>query len=435
MHGILRRREQEVDIFGDYLSYVRESEPPIHYHRWCYLSLLGASIGRRAYFSFGHFRIFPNLYTMLIGEPAARKSTSIKMAKNLLSASGYTAFAADKTSKEKFLLDLEGVEDETHLASGRAGDKGKLDAVTAETLWGDDGREPREVFVVADEFNEFSGTGNTEFYTTLGNLWDWDNPDAPFTHRLKNSRSVKIFQPTISILSGNTPELFSRAFPPESLGTGFLSRLLLIHGERSGRRITFPPPPDALLGEKLKTFLRRLGGNEFGEIGRSRSAEVLLDDIYQNGQELPDIRFRAYSNRRFSQLLKLCLILAAAKFRVEIDEDDVIQANTILSHAELLMPKALGEFGKSRNSEVANKIMELLERATKPVTTKDIWAQVHKDLNGQRELVELLGGLVQAEKIQMISKPFPGFLPKKLVKKDPIHVDWELITDEERSMI
>ena len=427
------------EIFRNYLQYTEATEPPIIYHRWCYISILSAILARKAHVAHGHFRVFPNLYIMLLGEPAARKSTSIKMAKKLLASTGYDTFSADKTSKEKFLLDLEGITDEQLEPSSASGNSRKssktYDATTAENLWGTDGAEPREVFIVADEFNEFAGAGNTEFYTTLGNLWDWDNESQPFTQRLKNSRSIQIFQPTISILAGNTPELFARAFPPEAIGSGFLSRLLLIHGERSGRKITFPPPPDAVLGESLRKYLAQLQVFSPGELTVSSEAAAMLDSIYQGAEDMNDIRFKAYTNRRFTQLLKLCTIFTCARFRAQIGVAEVLEANTILSHAEVLMPKAMGEFGKSKNSDVANKIMDVLERATKPMTNHEIWKQVHKDLNSIKDLVDLLGGLVQADKIQVLQKPYPGFLPRKTVRKDPAMVDWSFLSAEERNMI
>ena len=427
-------REVKHDIFSNYFNYVSASEPPIVYHRWCYLSCLAATLGRNAYFTHGHFRVFPNLYVMLLGEPAARKSTSIKLAKKLLSASGYSKFSADKTSKEKFLLDLEGLElDETDSNSVK---QAKLEQVTNQSLWGEDAlSEPREVFIVADEFNEFSGVGNLDFFTTLGNLWDWDDTAKPFSQRLKSSRSVSIYQPTISILAGNTPELFARAFPPETIGTGFLSRIILVHGERSGRRVTFPPAPDEALAASLHEYLAALRSEIFSGVECSSEAMAVLHEIYQGATEIADTRFKGYSNRRFTQLLKLCLILTCAQFKRQVDADEVIFANTILSHAEALMPKAMGQFGKGKNSDVANKIMQVLESAVKPMSINELWSYVHKDLGNNKDLVELMSGLTQAGKVQMVSTRHGGFLPRKEVRVDPKFVDWSLLSQEERDML
>ena len=429
------------DIFSTYFQYVADTEPPINYHRWSLISAIATLIGRKAFFEHGHQTIFPNLYVTLIGEPAARKSTSIKIIKRLVRAAGYENFAADKTSKEKFLLDLEGYIDPAELADPKSRWKiepidGKLDPITSSNLWGDaNAGEPKEVYIAADEFSEFTGTGNMEFYTTLGNLWDWHDPEKPFVQRLKNSRSVSIYQPTINILSGTTAELFSRIFPPESIGSGFLSRLLLIYGERSGRSIAFPKQPDAELQRQLIEYFKKILDYNIGEVSLTPGAKTVLTSIYESQVEIQDARFKAYSNRRFTQLLKLCLVLCVAEFKKEIDVKIVTFASTILTHAEFLMPKALGEFGKSKNSDVAYKIMNLLENAEYAVTAKEIWKYVSRDLDSQRSMMELLQGLLLSEKIQ-VANTFGknGYLPRKQVRKDPKYIDWSLLTEEEHHL-
>jgi hypothetical protein len=374
---------------------------------------------------------------MLLGEPAARKSTSIKMVKRVLSSSGYNKFSADKTSKEKFLLDLEGLTEDESDTEGTKKSKKVYNLQTAENLWGgSDSNEPREVFIIADEFNEFAGPGNLDFFTTLGNLWDFDSPEQPFSQRLKNSKSVSICQPTISILSGNTPELFARAFPPESIGSGFLSRLLLIHGERSGRRITKPPPPDELLGGSLSSYLSRLHSIETHRLEVSGAADSLLDSIYQSELGVPDIRFKAYSNRRFNQLYRISIILATAQFSTEVSYENVLQANTILTHAELQMPKALGEFGKGKNSDIANKIMDYIDTASGIITPKELWIQVSTDLNSQKDMMDIVAGLIQAEKLQTIQTSHgSGFLPKKKIREPPKFIDWQFLSKEEKDQV
>ena len=96
-------------LMDKYFSYVVDTEAPLIFHRWTLLSALGAMLGRQYYFPFGHFKIHPNMYLMLIGNPGSRKTTAIGLARKLLARTGYDTFAAQRTSKEKFLLDLEGV--------------------------------------------------------------------------------------------------------------------------------------------------------------------------------------------------------------------------------------------------------------------------------------------------------------------------------------
>jgi hypothetical protein len=370
---------------------------------------------------------------MLLGESAARKSTSIKIAKKVLTKAGYDTIAADKTSKEKFLLDLEGRQDEPE---GGTGAERKYDKILEENLWGDSDnlpKAPREIFIMADEFNEFAGSGNLEFYTTLGNLWDWDDEARPFSQRLKNSRSVAIWQPTINMLGGNTQENYAKAFPPEIIGQGFLSRMLHIYGERNGKKIAFPVEPTDEATAEVITALQTIRGTVAGEAQFTEEAKESLGELYETWQPLEDVRFKSYSNRRFTQLLKLCLSIAAIHESRSITQDVIIESNTILSAAEHLMPRALGEFGKSRNSDVTNKIVEMLGTATRPLTAKDLWAEVYKDLEKISMLGDIMQGLLQAGRVQLVKGR--GWLPMKAVARTLTHIDWNLLTDEERKML
>lgn len=420
------------DFIDLYLQYTKETEPPYIYHRWCAISSIGALLGRNLYIQHGHFRIFPNIYCLLIGDPGARKSTSIKLIKKLLTTSGYHLFAAEKTSKEQFLVDLEGRNFEEEEALQKVG---KYDAVTADDLWGDssENREPKEVFIAADEFNEFIGVNNSDFCTNLGNLWDWDSESKPFDSRLKNSKSVAIWQPTISILGGTTPEKYAEAFPTSIIGGGFLSRMLHIYGEKSGRQYTFPPEPIEAESIKIIKFLQDIRSTVVGKAEISPDASIILDKIYKGWTEIDDPRFKTYSTRRFTQLLKLCLIISASKLSKVIDSVTVERSNTILSAAESLMPRALGEFGKSKNSDVTNKVMEVLNRATKPLTIRDIWQFVYKDLEKIIMLADIMQGLLHAGRVQYVERA--GYLPLKEVTKHQEFIDLKYLTEEERKML
>ncbi len=413
------------NLFEAYLNYVDQTESPVIFHRWSLLSCVGAHLGRQYWFPFGDFRIFPNMYVMLMGDPGTRKSTAIKMAKRMLGETGYDHFSGDRTSKEKFLLDLEGIEDET----GKIRDpKAGMDALFGDDILG----EPKEVFVCADEFNDFVGSGNMEFLSLLGSLWDWDDESRPFKQRLKTTRSVSIFQPTISILSGNTHAGFAEAFPPQSIGQGFLSRLLLVYGESSGRRITFPAKPDPELRSQVVDLLNGIKLNVHGEATITKDARDVLEIIYRNFQGLPDSRFQHYSTRRFTHLLKLCLLTSACRLSPEINKVDVIFANTLLSFVEHRMPQALGEFGKAKHADVAGRLLAVLNSATTPMTQHELWSHVSSDLDGLQELNKLMQNLVGANKVQWVTNKsgLNGYLiKKKQLSNQQLYVDYSLLKE------
>lgn len=366
---------------------------------------------------------------MLIGSPGTKKSSAIKIGAKLLKQAGYTTFAAKKTRQEKFLLDMAEQSEDPATPDGAD--------ILDQNLWGDTAatsildRPPAECFVAADEFNTFIGLGNIDFISILGDLWDYE---GVYDYKLKNSKSVFIPNPTVNILGGNTPTGFAQAFPTDSIGQGFFSRLLLIYGEPSGIKYTFPPPPDIEIQTELIALLHTIRNEIKGEISITEESKGLLDIIYHTWEDLEDIRFEHYSNRRLQHLLKLCLIVTASRLSRVIELEDVVYANTLLTFTEQLMPKALGEFGKARNSAITHKVMIAIDSAKLPISFQAIWKAVHQDLDSRDQLIQILGGLQVAEKIQAVGT---GFLPIKKVREEEKNgtVDWNLLTDEERNLI
>lgn len=408
------------DLFSLYFDFVEDTESPTIYHRWSLIAAVGAALGRKFWMPFGSGRIFPNQYVMLIGNPGARKSAAIKISRRVLSTAGYSTFAAEKTTKEKFLLDLEGADDEPQ--SGKYLPRNSSRTLSANDVlksleFGSNDSDhdgiPREIFITADEFNEFAGSGNLDFLSMLGQLWDWDDESATYKHRFKNSKSISIYQPTISLLSGNTHAGFQLAFPAAAIGQGFLSRLILVYSEPSGRKITFPTVPDERIAVALDSKIHQVMENVQGPATFTPKAKQALDVIYRTWKELEDYRFKSYSTRRQTHLYKLCLIVTAMRVSTEIDLEDVVLANTILSWTEKDMDKALGEYGKSRNAEAVQTIMSALYSSSEPLGYDKLFALVRRDLEDKTKLPEIMSGLQAAGKVQFIEK-IKKFAPVQL---------------------
>lgn len=407
------------DFFQEYLAYTSGGETPAFFNRWAAIGMLGAWMGRQIYCPFGNSHLHTNLYVMLIGNAGTKKSTAIKAAKRLLREAGYSHFSATKISKEKFLLDL---------GTNGDGDEKNLGNILDQALWGEPSEsDTRETWICADEFNEFFANNILEFVSTLGDLWDWEGP--PYENRIKNGQSVIIPNPTINILGGNTPTAFATAFPPEIVGQGFFSRLLVIHAKPTGVKVTWPKQVDEARTAEMVERLQAIKGYHFGEVGYTESAKKLVDKIYKTWKPLADVRFEAYGNRRLTHLLKLSLVHAAARMSKEIDDEDIVRANTVLHHAEHFMGEAFGEFGASKMSAQVHKIMQVLEQEP-GLTTVQLWSHVQTDFDKLDSFVTCLSGIQHAGKLQTHGdKLYPV---KRVIEE--LHtdlVDYKWLTPEE----
>lgn len=412
-----------------FIEFHKNTEAPTIYYRWAAIAGIGAILGRNCWLQHGHTKIYPNQYIMLVGDSGARKSTAVLSVKKLLIGAQYKTISADRTTKEKFLIDLEeGIaksHDPEEVFDVRKNEKKNP---TMRALFGQElSTEPSECLICADEFNSFLGHGNVEFIDLLTNLWSYD---GIYENRIKNGRSVRINNPTLSILGGNTGTGISMAFPLEVIGQGLFSRLVMVYSDPSGRRITFPPPPDPIIYGELVQKLMRIRATIKGELVIEPFAKIALDDIYSNWKDMEDVRFKTYSSRRFTHLLKLCLCVAAGREETTITTDTVIFANTILHYTEYFMPKALGEFGKARNSDVAAKILEIIEKSETPVEIfRDIWPQVRRDLDNRKQLGEILDGLRQAGKIQQVGNEGKLLPVKQVIKWNQPHCKITLLQE------
>ena len=398
-----------------YLKYHKGTEPPTIFHRWCAISMMATILGKNSWIEHGHSKIYPNQYIMLLGESGARKDTAIKAAVKLLRDSGFENIASSKTSKEKFLMDLQhGLDGENDAIDLDEVDKTSVGGLF-ESLGLQDDSAVSEGLIAAGEFNVFIGHGNIEFIDLLTDLWDYH---GVFKQRFKTSKSIRVPNPYINMLIGNTAIGVSMSFPPEVVGQGFFSRLVIVYSDPSGRLVAFPPAPDQDVRIELISRLSELRMTYSGEVSISPEGKNALEEIYLNYVKMEDSRFRSYSARRFTHLLKLCTICAADRLSHFITLQEVITANTILVYTEFYMSQGLGQFGKAKNSDVTSRILDILMTSNKIVTHRSLWSLVSRDLEKPAMLADILTNLVNAGKVMVVDRGFIGVL-KQLNTDEP----------------
>jgi hypothetical protein len=412
-------QESKEDFFELYFDYVGRTEAPRLFHRWCAITAVGALLGRQCWLPFGHWTLYPNMYMMLMGSPGARKGTAIMIAKRMMERQGYERFSADRTSPERFLYDLlqsNGYDSAEELLELN------IDGIVCERT------------IATDEFTDFTGTGNMSFLTMLAKLWDCH---PQYEHPKLHGKSIIVPNPTVSIMAGNTPQNFIVAFPAEAIGQGCMSRIILVHSDPIGVKITDPPEPTEASIAALKKYLIQVQLKAKGAFTIAPDAMEIRERMYRGFKDIEDYRFQHYSTRRFTHLQKIAMIFTALRHSTVITAEDCLKANTLLHYTEVRMPKALGEFGKSRNSDVANSVLEILKRIKQPVTTRYLWKQVAQDLNRQEELIEIINNLKAAGKVQVVSDAAgkQGYVPRF---EDPMKWDKDLIlenylTEEEKT--
>lgn len=412
----------ELDFIGEYQEFTKATQVPRLFNSWASVIGISAVLSQQTWIKHSFYNVYPNLYVMLIGKPGTGKGTSCAILKEILDHAGYSKFAPNKTTQQKFLTDLESGFEFSHSSS--ESNEREIDDYfggtnsTSIDLMQKSIRACSDVLILAEEFNNFMGTDNQDFISLLTELWSYG---GTYRDRIKTGKSVTIPNPCVNLFGGNTNEGFSMAFPSKLLGQGFLARFILVYGSVSERsRSAFPDPPEAGRAQILGNLLHKIQGEIVGEYEFTSGGKMGAEKVFSYYPGPEDGRFEHYRTRRFVQFLKLCICFAASNHEKQITELAVIRANTLLVATEAEMSKALGEFGKSRNSEIANKIMQHLYAAHRPVTIKQIYKLIANDIAKYGELTDLIENLTRAEKIQFIGgdkKGEGGWLARQEMKR------------------
>lgn len=384
-------------------------------------------MGRQAYLVFGHNELYPNTFVLLQGQPASRKSTAIKIGTRLLKATGYARFASDRMSRQTFLDEMSRINQPDNMG------------IPLEQQFDMALDYPYEMTVHAPEFIDFIGQNDKDYLMLLTNLYDnlpeYSNPKL-------SSKSVIVRKPTINFIGGSTPENLNMAFPTTAMDTGTLSRILFIYSHPTHKKILIPkrPPQEAMV--KMLEWLSQIKQKVVGAFTIDSEALEVLDHIYTTFEPLEDSRFSYYSGRRLDHLLKLSMICAATRLTTTIAIEDVLTANSILGVAEFGMSKALGHFGRSKQSTVMHSILEYMEGLGKPVVLKELYTVFVGDFNKETEFMTMIMDMQNSGKIRCINigtddlrKPAFEVIKKKLPKWIAPMIFADVLTPQELAII
>lgn len=362
----------------NYIEYVEHAtEAPLNFHIWSALAGAAACLSRNGWLKHGIITYYPNMYVILVGPAGVRKSTSLSLVRKLvLEACPALRLAPSDTAGQRQGL-LSAMSDEN--------DEEKDLAYSMENIMSIDLDEIGAVkynnmFICASELAVFIGQKSFELITCLTDLWD---NKKDYSYRLKNSKFT-IDKPTLTMLSATTAESMFSALPSNSVENGFLTRVILVYGAATSRRIARPKSPDNQLRAKLLTGFRNCFERNDRAFYEDDNAAVALDAIYMDYKiGISDTRFINYKSRRHEHLIKICMSLAALEGRDNIMLRDVEDAQHILSVTEMAMPNALGEYGMNPVSIARQRIMDyfLTNKPVDPVPEAELFGLLSRDVS------------------------------------------------------
>lgn len=391
----------------DYMCFATNNEASPLYHIFCCLYTLSAAIGRKVKVVNGFFQFYPNLYIVLVGEPAAGKNTALDLAKEVLREVRFVAMAPDAPTIQAL----------TRWMSGSDLKEGMI-SPCRKTFKDGEGklREYTQAAIIVGEFISFIAVDPHNWIVNLTNLYSEEAHDIS----TKNKGNDFIVAPYVTILGGLTPDVSQQIQKANIISTGFGSRTNFIWGTRGKPIALFTKTPEhmaarARVVQRIKE-LEHLSG-EFNW----DAAKDWYSEWYYGPHEVElrnaTLQTKGYYGRKNLHLFKIAMLVALAESNnLTLLPHHFEIALEFLRQSELDLYKVVGGSGRNEDAQVAIAVLERLEQIDDGVPPKrllgEFWDNLH---GGQFAFDAIIKYLTTTGKIIAWQEPLPLLGPGKFV--------------------
>lgn len=326
-----------------YMYVVGKSEIPDIWHKWCLLSLVAASVGKRVGFpKFGHQPLWPNLFVFLVGPSALGKGAAI----------GH-------------MLQLEHLRH--NVLNGAATHKALVDRFSLQAPADHPGYET--VFLLHEELGNSVPSGPlgkafikfiTDAYLRAGEY---------YTDATRKGGEVKFPRPCINWLAGSTPEWLGESVTIEDMLSGFFGRVIAVPAWYNfNHRVYMPSRYDVFDRDEVIDYLCQrihylttLPEGSLFEM--TPHAQEVDEHWYMSRPEPEDSRLYPFWRRESDLALKLGMILSLCdNMSLRIDVEHIVQAHELVREAREAMPKIVQWASQSTLSQQEKLIEQFLQQ-------------------------------------------------------------------------
>ena len=330
------------DWLDSFLTYTNNSEPSHLFRTWVGVSTVASVLKRKCVFNWGTVRLFPNMYIVLVGPPAARKGTAMGFGLDFMMRAEIK-MAADSITKEALVRNIKDAYSQDITEDGK-------------TFY------HCSYSIVSPELSVFLGQVDT---TMIRWLTDWfdcgKGPAGVWTYETKGQGTDQVSGIWINLLGATTPEQIGML--PAIIETGLASRMIMVYQAAKEKTCTFPflTQEELKIGEQLYFDLEKIHMLK-GEFKFSKNWMERYEAWYNNNDANPpfrDRRLARYCDRRQVHLIKLCMIMSASRSdEMVLRLTDIERAIHLLEITEMTMPEAFGAMGEDKDIKVLSYIMQ-----------------------------------------------------------------------------
>ena len=337
----------------EYLTLMEDSESPRVYLTWSLLAVAGGLLGRNAAFYSGpNHVVTPNLYVILIGPSAVRKSSAINMIAKFLKGTSVNLGPTDTGGQRHGIMSaLTGL----HRTDGKPwrhkADAGPLTPAMIHQ------RAPSDLLLLAPELGRLMGSSSREMADFLVDLYD----GAPVDYQTK-AGETRLNDPLATLLAATVPSSLAAVLPENAVSHGIISRMLFVYADELHKQVPLPVEPSEEWLESRERFAKRLRWIDANRVnfGLDSAARRIYADLYDYVPLLEDPRLESYRGRRSNHLIKVGICIAALRNDTTVIESDLLLAHELLHAIEPKMHRALEYFGRNKTYQGRMLILQFL---------------------------------------------------------------------------
>ncbi len=225
------RRWKNISWLNEITSSTAEAESPERYQYWSAMAAISATIKKNVYLDRHYYKLYPNIYVLLVGKSGLRKGNPILLAKSLVEKANVTRTVVGRGSIQAVIKEI-----------------GKAQSVEGKGVIKD-----ASAFLVSGEFDSFL-VKDPDALTILTNLYDTNAHEPEWKNVLKSTGVDVLKNPCLTLLGGTNEEHFKSAVAEKDVQGGFIARTIIVL-ERDRRVIN-----DLMDAPKIKPNIDSLSG-------------------------------------------------------------------------------------------------------------------------------------------------------------------------------
>lgn len=238
--------------------------------------------------------------------------------------------------------------------------------------------------IIVSELGTFLNTEDDKLMSFLIRMWEGQL--ETFRHDTITSGNVAVENPWLNVIAATTPSWLKANFPEHMIGGGLTSRIVFVYGDKKRSLV---PYPDEVIPSAEEARLRQALITDLADIGKlagpyqlsgfarswGRAWYSAHNDPDNRPPHLESDRFSGYLARKQTHLHKFAIILAAAKrSQLVIEEDDLREAEAIITDTERDMLKVFESIGAIDQHNHIKQLISIVSFAGM-LTNKGLWAR------------------------------------------------------------